>query len=384
MKNDTRQGGKKIETRKTGPFLVVRAKPENNCYYVQCTRSVQQKNVDTLKLAGPEIPLAKIDPKFVGVQQKRRMTDWKHEFPSDTPSPAELQLPVSRIHRHLRKGNYAECDTSASKSAIKSPSTGTSQTSFSPPVKKRKIAASTTSASQASSLPLLPPPTPKKGEDVIDLSSPTNLPREVWIDDLGLNQRHKRLLNNPAEELNSLFFEVSQELLQVHHPLIQGLKAPGHDQTSVGFDRFTGEALQIILSRERHHWLLVSTMGQSVRVLDSFFPDLAEDCKVQIAELCAGLADEQGNIKVTIEKWQHQMNGIDCGLYAIANATELAFNGSVDFATICYDRKQLRSHLTQCFEQGQLMPFPRSSSKRLLKMKNGTIQFINIYMHTRH
>ena len=373
VKNDTRQGGKKIETRKTGPFLVVRAKPENNCYYVQCTKSVQQKNVDTLELAGSEIPLVKIDPRFFGIEQKRPMTHWKHEFPSDSPSPT-------------------------SKSTAKSPSAATlepaeSMTKYRACLERKRNAKFETavldnefraldSAINSNKLDSPPPAKKPKEDDIIDLSSPTCPPREVWIEDLALNQGHKRLLVNPKEELNSLFIEVSQELLQAQHPLIQGLKAPGHDQTSAGFDRFTGEALQIILSRKRHHWLLVSTMGRSVRVLDSFFPDLAEDCKIQIAELCAGLADNQENIKVTIEKSQHQMNGIDCGLYAIANATELAFNSNVDFATVSYDRKQLRSHLAQCFEQGRLTPFPRS--KRLLKMKNGSIQYINISTHARH
>lgn len=63
---------------------------------------------------------------------------------------------------------------------------------------------------------------------------------------------------------------------------------------------------------------------------------------------------------------KQQDNCIDCGLFAIANATEFCFTSEIQY--VDFDHGQLRSHWLMCLERGSITPFPRSS-KRPKKVK---------------
>ena len=64
-----------------------------------------------------------------------------------------------------------------------------------------------------------------------------------------------------------------------------------------------------------------------------------------------------------------QTNGNDCGLYAIANATALAFGR--DPSKEQYIPSKLREHLIQCLENKEMRPFPnaKGTSKRRKAIK---------------
>ena len=44
-------------------------------------------------------------------------------------------------------------------------------------------------------------------------------------------------------------------------------------------------------------------------------------------------------------KVQQQVNGVDCGVFSIAFATEFCFNGYTGRGVLNFDRDQLRPHL---------------------------------------
>ena len=61
------------------------------------------------------------------------------------------------------------------------------------------------------------------------------------------------------------------------------------------------------------------------------------------------------NIKaVAVQKQRPGSN--DCGVYAIANATAIAFGE--DPVSIKYDQSVMRSHLIECFTSKKMEPFP--------------------------
>ena len=60
---------------------------------------------------------------------------------------------------------------------------------------------------------------------------------------------------------------------------------------------------------------------------------------------------------------QHQPNYIDCGVYAIANATTLAFGLKPDEVT--YDHDLMRKHLLQICEEQSIKFFPQDTSQPL-------------------
>ena len=58
-----------------------------------------------------------------------------------------------------------------------------------------------------------------------------------------------------------------------------------------------------------------------------------------------------------------QPNSYDCGVYAIANATELAY--SLDPALCSWNQSMLRRHLKSCLEQGSISQFPKSGKRKI-------------------
>ena len=58
-----------------------------------------------------------------------------------------------------------------------------------------------------------------------------------------------------------------------------------------------------------------------------------------------------------------QNGSTECGLYAIATMTCLAF--AEDPTTVVFDQAMLRSHLGECFMKGRLQPFPTIKKRRI-------------------
>ena len=62
-------------------------------------------------------------------------------------------------------------------------------------------------------------------------------------------------------------------------------------------------------------------------------------------------------IKVVVNKVQQQANGVDCGVFAIAYATSLAFGEN---PTLCsYNVPLMRQLLVNCLEKEMMYPFPK-------------------------
>ena len=55
-------------------------------------------------------------------------------------------------------------------------------------------------------------------------------------------------------------------------------------------------------------------------------------------------------------------NGNDCGIYAIANAVQIAFGGKPE--EVSYTTEKMRPRLRQCLEKRRFSPFPSKPSDR--------------------
>ena len=60
--------------------------------------------------------------------------------------------------------------------------------------------------------------------------------------------------------------------------------------------------------------------------------------------------------KITIPRVHQQTGGADCGLFAIANAVELAEGGCP--RNVTYNQERMRVHLILCLEKKQICQFP--------------------------
>ena len=76
---------------------------------------------------------------------------------------------------------------------------------------------------------------------------------------------------------------------------------------------------------------------------------------------------------------QQQLNGFDCGVYAIAYATDIAFDR--DPASLSYDRQEMRKHLLRCLQRGDLEPFLNSSIRT--KRGKSITHRVQLYCHSR-
>ena len=72
---------------------------------------------------------------------------------------------------------------------------------------------------------------------------------------------------------------------------------------------------------------------------------------------------------------QRQVGGSDCGLFSIAFATALVFGQHP--GQLVFDQTQMRTHLLQCLEASEMLPFPVKKMKRTIQMK--AIQKVKVY-----
>ena len=93
-------------------------------------------------------------------------------------------------------------------------------------------------------------------------------------------------------------------------------------------------------------------MEDEVGIYDSAIYDLPHNEQLVVASL---VKTEKKILKAKFSNVYMQTNGNDCGLYAIANATALAFGQ--DPSKEQYIPSKLRDHLFQCLENKEMRPF---------------------------
>ena len=83
----------------------------------------------------------------------------------------------------------------------------------------------------------------------------------------------------------------------------------------------------------------------------------------------------EDTIVVTIVPMQQQNGTLDCGLFSIAAAFNVAMGRSI--SSITFEQSLMRGHLEKCFIAGKFSSFPTSKSK--VKKCPCTVVRINVY-----
>ena len=120
-------------------------------------------------------------------------------------------------------------------------------------------------------------------------------------------------------------------------------------------------------------------MEDEVGIYDSAFDDLPHIQQLVVASL---VKTEKKILRAKFSNVYMQTNGHDCGLYAIANATALAFGR--DPSKEQYIPSKLREHLIQCLEDKEMRPFPTAkgtSKRRKTNQKDGKFKIILCLQH---
>ena len=144
-----------------------------------------------------------------------------------------------------------------------------------------------------------------------------------------------------GEEMIDKHMQMAQHLVRIQFPVDGGLQSILLLQKKKK-GTWTMSTVQIIYCNKRSHWITATTKfckpGQ-VNIYDSMFNKLNAETRTIVKQMF-GLkkADD-----INMLAMQCQKGSKDCGLFAIAVMTSLAFDE--DPSTVSYDQDNLRRHL---------------------------------------
>ena len=184
-----------------------------------------------------------------------------------------------------------------------------------------------------------------------------------------LTKQHKNQLYG-GQLLDDIHVGASQMLIKMQFPEIGGLQNTLL-QNSKNFQPFQGQKnLQIVHMSDINHWIVISTIDckrDEIEIYDSLQTTLSLESETVIARY---LHSKSPHIVMKFVNIAMQSGSTECGLYAIAITTALAFGQ--DPAQLVFDQNNLRTHLGECFEAGYIQQFPAVKKRKNQKGKDST------------
>ena len=160
-----------------------------------------------------------------------------------------------------------------------------------------------------------------------------------------------------GEELTDVHINTAQHLLKEQFPNLSGLQCTllQAKETSKIDTKATNKILQIVHCLDRHHWIVATTIGSKkneILIFDSIFRNIDSQTTQVLGNLFGCLPTPTFGVMNS----QKQKGVKDCGLFAIAFATALAFGENPSNIKFC--QESMRAHLINCLERDELIPFP--------------------------
>ena len=192
-----------------------------------------------------------------------------------------------------------------------------------------------------------------------------------------------KTIRKEGEWLSDEHINHAQALLAKQCPQIDGFQAPSIFCPEGGQNVGTPKKNFVqIMNVTGDHWITVSNVGcgnDEAMIYDSLYKDFSPSVKPKFVKQMAYMVQPTSK-KMTL--WwgdiQKQKGSDDCGLFAIAVATCLAFGILPEECS--WEQDAMHNHLCECFEKGFISPFPVSSTKRVhvgyLRMED-----VEVYCH---
>ena len=195
---------------------------------------------------------------------------------------------------------------------------------------------------------------PKAKDDITYVKTVENTTANNKYKSLGrLGQADFDLITSPIGWLDCTIIHEAQVLLKKINPNISGFQRPTLGAVRQ-FDVMTSEFIQL-LHINNNHWVCMTSIGcppGDVKLMDSLMTPVI--CR-EIKELAENLLGP--NLKnITSIPVQQQTNGSDCGVFAIAFATCLAYGQNL--CNVNFDVARMRPHLIRCLKIGLMHLFP--------------------------
>ncbi|XP_033636978.1 uncharacterized protein LOC117297905 [Asterias rubens] len=196
--------------------------------------------------------------------------------------------------------------------------------------------------------------TPKKRKPQDEVKSDG----DSWVPELGLQAKDRTILVD-GEWLTDNHIVAGQRLLSRQFPALEGLQEPVLGNV-LQFKPIVSDGVQVMQNGNNHWVTLFKTGEKIIKVMDSKNMGLTRQLTHQVINLCEG-DDNTGAWEVRLPRMHRQRGSSDCGVFALAYATELAFKGDPEI--VVYEQKRLRQHLKDCLEAMEMSPFPKKACK---------------------
>ena len=169
-----------------------------------------------------------------------------------------------------------------------------------------------------------------------------------------LNEEHYKLILSPSGWLDCDIIHEVHVCLRNINPEVEGLK-----RATLGpcrnFTQVNGEFIQILHTGEKH-WVCVGSMGcedGTVNLYDSLYHNIIYS---EVEDQVINLVGQENYTGIQVVPVQQQRNGSDCGVFAAAFATCLAYG--LPPQTVQFDVCKMRAHLCHSLKNGLLQMFP--------------------------
>lgn len=194
---------------------------------------------------------------------------------------------------------------------------------------------------------------------------------ERWMTELGVNDSDMVALRE-NDLLNDKIINAAQKMLKRQHN-ISGLSETLLCQLDA-FQQYTSPSVQIHFDEIRKHWITSSSTRMRLEIADSLFNGQLSESIIRQLKQCYSCLAVDNKMTAYVLPVQQQTNSVDCGCHAIATATEfLTKDGD---PTAFFDIDNMRNHIHQCFETGEMVSFPKTAKRR--RGRKGKVMVIEI------
>ena len=172
----------------------------------------------------------------------------------------------------------------------------------------------------------------------------------------------KFVLQSSTQWINDNIINVAQTMIKRNVPSINGFQ---HTQLGkkLQFKIIDSKSPFIqILHVSGNHWVVVSNINCSKDVINIYDSLNTHVNKATLYQLFTFFKPQTRLVKLGLVNIQKQTNNCDCGLFAIAVAFELAAGN--DPLSQKFITNEMRHHVINCFEKGEIQLFPKEIVKR--------------------
>ena len=191
---------------------------------------------------------------------------------------------------------------------------------------------------------------------------------DAWLrlNGITLYETDKYSLLKDDSWINGSHMTAVQLLLKSQFPHLKSLQ----DTLKQDIDKMqpapTG-SLQVLLVN-CNHWVVASTCGTNnntdITIYDSMYSFIHDHTKLLLSHL---VHTTQKFFTVSVANVNKQAGGNDCGLFAAAYCTSIAYGQNP--SSFVYDQAVMRKHLLKCLEAKHMTPFPTMRQRRIPQSK---------------